>query len=195
MRVIISIPSAATLTDRSSTTASTLNDLQRSLDTLERRYTTVLALQMHSGHASIPLSKTLSRQSNTPVNPLTKTLSRQSAGSSASRPRTPIPIAHPPQAPSQLPRPPTPTQEPATTTRRRKRNVQPLDQYLRSRSEEDRQSGEAGLLPIRARPVVPSEKSSRDQLLGTGGVGMGAAQLHEELGGQLADVSCKISCV
>ena len=46
-----------------------------------------------------------------------------------------------------------------------------------------------GLLPIRRQPVTPAEKNRRDQLLSAPGMGMGAAQLHEELGGQLADVS------
>ena len=59
--------------------------------------------------------------------------------------------------------------------------------YLALRLREDEQGGEAGLLPLKIRPV----QDPRDDLLGVrqGVSGLGAAQLHEELGGQLADVS------
>ncbi|ORX35666.1 hypothetical protein BD324DRAFT_631085 [Kockovaella imperatae] len=88
---------------------------------------------------------------------------------------------------------PRPTLSPklSTTLRSRKRGIDTAA-YLRKRAEEDAAGAEVGLLPLR---VVPQnvEKSSRDQLLG-GGMrsGMGSRQLHEELGGQLADMSNRL---
>lgn len=73
----------------------------------------------------------------------------------------------------------------------RHRNIPNLNEYLSRREKEDRQGADAGLLPVRIKPPAPKQgPSSRDQLLGSaGGTGMGASQLHEELGGRLADVS------
>lgn len=76
----------------------------------------------------------------------------------------------------------------AAVLRQRHLNV---ENYLRSRLSEDREGDETGLLPLKV-PTrnAQKEKDGRDSLLG--GVnrpGMGSAQLHEELGGQLADVS------
>ena len=76
----------------------------------------------------------------------------------------------------------------AAVLRQRHLNV---DNYLRSRLAEDREGDEAGLLPLKV-PVrnIQNGKDGRDSLLGGGNrPGMGSAQLHEELGGQLADVS------
>lgn len=66
-----------------------------------------------------------------------------------------------------------------------------VETYLRSRTSEDREGDEAGLLPLKV-PIrnAQKDKDQRDSLLGGGNrPGMGSAQLHEELGGQLADVS------
>jgi hypothetical protein len=62
-------------------------------------------------------------------------------------------------------------------------------QYLRARENEDRQGGEVGLLPLKILPAPGKGKSDRDRLLDGEVNGLGAAQLHEELGGQLVDVS------
>ena len=83
--------------------------------------------------------------------------------------------------------------EPARQPSVRRRNVPPLSTYLATRAAEDEKGNEVGLLPVRTRPNAPADKSDRDHLL-AGGIGMGAAQLHEELGGQLADVSLRAHC-
>jgi hypothetical protein len=66
--------------------------------------------------------------------------------------------------------------------------------YFTRRSREDTQGGEAGLLPLKVKKETVGEEvldqeGMRRRLLGDAGAGMGAAQLHEELGGQLVDVS------
>jgi hypothetical protein len=61
--------------------------------------------------------------------------------------------------------------------------------YLRTRLAEDRQGDEAGLLPLKIQARKENKENDRDSLLGGVRPGMGSAQLHEELGGQLADVS------
>lgn len=72
-----------------------------------------------------------------------------------------------------------------------------MDNYLRSRLSEGREGDEAGLLPLKvAVRNAQKEKDGRDDLLGGGNrPGIGSAQLHEELGGQLADVSFVSCCI
>lgn len=81
------------------------------------------------------------------------------------------------------PAPPIPA---AAVLRQRHLNV---ESYLRSRQAEDREGDEAGLLPLKV-SVRKEQKNmdGRDSLLDGARPGMGSAQLHEELGGQLADV-------
>lgn len=84
--------------------------------------------------------------------------------------------------------PPKAAVAPPASTVLRQRHVNVQD-YLRSRLAEDREGEEAGLLPLN----VPTrkehkERDGKDSLLGGSRPGMGSAQLHEELGGQLADV-------
>lgn len=84
--------------------------------------------------------------------------------------------------------------EPSSATRRR-RAVPSLSEYLSKREREDARGGEIGLLPLGGdarRGTGGPTKSQGDQLLAgqrSEGV-MGNSQLHEELGGQLAEVSC-----
>ena len=159
------------LSSSTSTTSDTLNDLQTTLSQLEDRYIRALAPKI----PTIPLSKTLSRVSAT----------SSKAGQSSvrnSRPATPVIMHQPPMSRPEPPRSPSPPQVV------RKRKNPPLSTYLQARRNEDAGGLEDGLLPVRIKPK-PVEKSNRDQLLGASGTGMGAAQLHEELGGQLADVS------
>jgi hypothetical protein len=75
-----------------------------------------------------------------------------------------------------------------TILRQRRANI---DEYLNSRSAEDLKGDEAGLLPLKLAQAQSSGAGpgARDRLLGGPRAGVGAAQLHEELGGQLADVS------
>jgi hypothetical protein len=65
--------------------------------------------------------------------------------------------------------------------------------YFAKRRREDEAGGEAGLLPLKTAKVDEgmSAEGMRRRLLGTGGAqsAIGSAALHEELGGQLADVS------
>jgi hypothetical protein len=81
---------------------------------------------------------------------------------------------------------PLPEPEHATSTAIARRTIPRT--YFRTRDNEDRQGGEIGLLPLKT--LKPS-KGDRDALLGGVSGGLGAAQLHEELGGQLVDVSIK----
>ncbi|KAK1924044.1 hypothetical protein DB88DRAFT_488940 [Papiliotrema laurentii] len=157
-----------------SSTKGTLDDLDRTLTSLEDRYTVALAPRV----TSLPLSKTLSRVS--------AVSSRVPTRPSSAMNHTPVSTGT--DETSQNPR--STTYVPPTTLRKRKNP--PLSTYLQTRAAEDTTGTDAGLLPIRAKPVPPAEKSSRDQLLGAGTAGMGAAQLHEELGGQLADMSHRL---
>lgn len=83
-----------------------------------------------------------------------------------------------------------------STVRRRQRPAPSLAEYLTKREREDSRGGEAGLLPLghggHGRAIRGATKSQRDELLAgqrSDGV-VGNSQLHEELGGQLAEVSC-----
>lgn len=74
----------------------------------------------------------------------------------------------------------------------RRRQAQSLEEYLAARQREDRQQGEAGLLPLRQVGGANggnARSGARDTLMDGARPGMGSAQLHEELGGQLANVS------
>lgn len=82
-----------------------------------------------------------------------------------------------------------------TSTITRRRPVPSLSEYLSKREKEDARGGEIGLLSLGStgprRADSGLSKSQRDQLLAgqtSDGV-MGNSQLHEELGGQLAEVS------
>ncbi|WWC69975.1 uncharacterized protein I206_103919 [Kwoniella pini CBS 10737] len=75
-----------------------------------------------------------------------------------------------------------------------------IDEYLMERSKSDLTGSEKGLLPLKVLPVKPkfggvgNVAGGREALLaGAGpGSGIGSAQLHEELGGQLADMSHRL---
>ncbi|BEI82969.1 hypothetical protein CcaverHIS002_0308370 [Cutaneotrichosporon cavernicola] len=68
--------------------------------------------------------------------------------------------------------------------------------YFAKRRREDETGGEAGLLPLKTAKVDEgmSAEGMRRRLLGTGGAqsAVGSAALHEELGGQLADMSHRL---
>jgi hypothetical protein len=87
----------------------------------------------------------------------------------------------PPSEPTSVALPPV---DPAKNLRKRVLNT---ETYLRTRLAEDREGDEAGLLPLKYQQAR-KEENERDSLLGGTRPGMGSAQLHEELGGQLADV-------
>lgn len=82
--------------------------------------------------------------------------------------------------------------------RQRKRQAPSLEEYLAARKREDQADGETGLLPIK-RPTTASGSQAgsglgaRDKLFDGVRPGMGSAQMHEELGGQLADVCAPLA--
>jgi len=92
----------------------------------------------------------------------------------------------PPLEPTTVSLPPV---EPARNLRKRVLNT---ETYLRTRLAEDREGDEAGLLPLKFQQAR-KEENERDSLLGGTRPGMGSAQLHEELGGQLADVRLSLA--
>lgn len=65
--------------------------------------------------------------------------------------------------------------------------------YFAKRKREDEKGGEVGLLPLktksRAEKGPMDEEGMRNRLMGGASSVIGSSQLHEELGGQLADVS------
>ncbi|TXT07199.1 hypothetical protein VHUM_03369 [Vanrija humicola] len=67
--------------------------------------------------------------------------------------------------------------------------------YFAKREKEDRQGGEAGLLPLKTQSKVKDPLDSegmRKRLMGGASNTLGSAQLHEELGGQLVDMSHRL---
>lgn len=87
---------------------------------------------------------------------------------------------------------PSPVLSPAITTSTSNFNT---GGYFSKRAREDTQGGEAGLLPLKVQKTkgpeeVVDQEGMRQRLLGGGGArAIGASQLHEEIGGQLVDVS------
>lgn len=66
--------------------------------------------------------------------------------------------------------------------------------YFAKREKEDRQGGESGLLPLKTQSTAKDKdpldsEGMRKRLMGGASNTLGSAQLHEELGGQLVDVS------
>jgi len=159
---------------RSSTTASTLSDLDATLASVEKHYKRILTRQ-----SSLPPLLTIPS-----TNPLENGRTREQSVDlnddelSSSAPlnvEQPIPQIKLDRAVSQ------------STIRHRSIP----SKYLQTRQTEDRQGGETGLLPLKLGPVSKSI-SDRDRLLSGAGTGMGATQIHEELGGQLVDVSLSV---
>lgn len=141
---------------RSSTTAATLEDIEKTLRSIEARLP-----RANEGVGKSPMTIM------SPVQALARPVEAS---------------AQPQQA--------TPSLPSAPILRQRHGNVpSSVDEYLRSRRMGDEYKD---LLPLKeSKPAPKPEISVRDQLLDGAGTrpGMGAAQLHEELGGQLADVS------
>lgn len=161
---------------RSSGTSQTLAQLTDTLRTLESAYnsynpSTELAIP------SAPLSRVQSRISSTTKHDALDVKAVQS---------------HPP------PTNPAILESALPTLRQRRARTGPgLAAYLAKREKEDAQGGEAGLLPVStplggqgtSKEGVDAEKQ-REQLLAgkTSMAALSGAQLHEELGGQLAQV-------
>lgn len=102
------------------------------------------------------------------------------------------PLPKGPSSPVLSPKPPSPVVSPAISSTRFN-----TEDYFAKRKREDAAGGESGLLPLKtakttgagADPAADSE-GMRQRLLGGGSKSsaIGSSQLHEELGGQLADV-------
>ncbi|EIW70557.1 hypothetical protein M231_07769 [Tremella mesenterica] len=141
-----------------STSSETLNDLERTLNRIEERMST---------------------------------LSEQDTSIFSISSSPPTPISDPKDSPTVSPLP-LPSEARNLSSRssiiRQRTSVQ---EYLRRRIEEDRQGGEIGLLPLKI-PIKPIRKEDRDILFSGVKGGMGSARLHEELGGQLADMSHRL---
>lgn len=163
--------------EQTSSTTSTLSGLEKSLNHIQSAY--------HSRLASpLPTSR---------LNPALIALPRS--------PSSTIPYD------SRIPSPPltTTTQFPIPSNQTASKNVRrrraQLEDYLAKRSREDTFGEGTGLLTIK--PIHDSEDASskpseaRDELLGDAipGSALGAVQVHEELSGQLADVSYLLNIV
>lgn len=159
---------------RSSTSSHTVQDMSANVDGIIARYEATLG----------PISLT-----SRPTSPFLQPVRSNTAYTQKS--------AEAPQRPAVLDAEPTHTQDsdPAPSiqpTSRRRRKAPSLSDYLSKRETEDAQGGETGLLALKPAPrqLKGDGKTSRDQLLAgqrSEGV-MGNSQLHEELGGQLAEV-------
>lgn len=167
------------LMTRSSSSFQTITDLSQSLDEIIARY-----------EAIVGASPVRSSRPTTPVLPISTSKPDIPSGHTARSTNASQPNVETP-GPTASTSTPAPT---PSTARRRQRRAPSLSEYLAKREREDARGGETGLLPLKAIPnkqLTATTKSSRDQLLAgqrSEGV-MGNSQLHEELGGQLAEVS------
>ncbi|WRT66593.1 uncharacterized protein IL334_003552 [Kwoniella shivajii] len=165
--------------EQSSSTSSSLKDLDRELASVEKSF----RIRLTSPAPTPSLNPALIALPMTPnpSNPI-----------SADRLNTSIPIS---RSIASSVKPPSPVLvPPADGVRKRKSRV---DEHLASRSKAELSDSntQEDLLPLKS--IIPPKKSgpgSRDSLLaGAGpGMGIGAAQIHEELGGQLADMSHRL---
>jgi hypothetical protein len=162
------------LTDRSSSSTRTITDLTTSLTSIIARFEATV------GPTLVPSSRPATPASRPPAS-LTP---QQDRG-------TPTTSVHNDGLHSSASS--TLTSASSLTTHRR-RPAPSLSEYLSKREKEDARGGETGLLSLGNQKAGPAQsgqtKSQRDQLLAgqrSEGV-MGNSQLHEELGGQLAEV-------
>ncbi|WVQ79979.1 hypothetical protein IAT38_002080 [Cryptococcus sp. DSM 104549] len=166
--------------EQSSSTAASLSSLDRSLSDIESSFRVSLASPTPTptlNPALIALPMSPSTTESLPIS------------------RIPTPLPPQPPAPSSSLNAAVPSVDVPAAQTVRKRRVQ-TDEYLARRGREDNTGAEAGLLPLNLPETnKPSNgKAARDDLPGdvAPGSGVGAAQLHEELGGQLADMSHRL---
>lgn len=155
---------------RSLKTSSTLSTLDQTLNNVEERYIGVLSSQLTTANGigfGVQTPSLVLLPLSPPPAPVSAVTSHTAS--------IPTPDSTPPFQTGDIP---------SNTVRHRSI---PKD-YLTARLREDVQRGEVGLLPLRTKTA--SEANARESLLGPpeSAGGLGAAQLHEELGGQLADV-------
>ncbi|KAK8864633.1 hypothetical protein IAR55_001883 [Kwoniella newhampshirensis] len=175
--------------EQSSSTSSTLNELDQSLTYIESSYRSRL---------SSPLP-------TPPLNPALIALpTSPSTTNPVSRVSTPLPqplrssavVEGPSTEHKHVPK--SRGGEPSSGSVRKRRIQIETDQYLSQRAREDLTGQETGLLPLVGlhqdhRSANPKSASDREKLLGDGlGAAVGSAQLHEELGGQLVDMSHRL---
>jgi hypothetical protein len=84
--------------------------------------------------------------------------------------------------------------DPPLPVRQRRRKAPTAEEYLATRQRQDALGSDTGLLPLKTPATAGAADKglgARDRLLGDVGSrgAVGSSQLHEEMGGQLADVS------
>lgn len=173
---------------RSSNTTSTLSDLGRTLNTVEQSYRIRLSSPAptpahNPALIALPMSPV-------PSNPI----STRESKSHAPTPVIPQTNSSFKTAATALPGSGSGAGTSAAVTGVRKRRTQ-TDDYLARRARETTTGEETSLLPLKdaashSGKTSKDGKKARDDLLGdmSEKAGLGSAQLHEELGGQLADV-------
>ncbi|WWC61954.1 uncharacterized protein I303_104540 [Kwoniella dejecticola CBS 10117] len=173
--------------EQSSSTSNTLMDLEKDLSNIERS----LRIGLSSPLPTPPMNPALIALPMTPNPSNPPPIERKSSP----------PILQPVQTLS-TPRQFHPTS--AQTNQGVRKRKSRVDEYLAQRSRSELTGSEEGLLPLNMIP--PKSKANgngaggREALLsgpgagpGAGpGSGIGSAQLHEELGGQLADMSHRL---
>ncbi|WVW84226.1 hypothetical protein I302_106256 [Kwoniella bestiolae CBS 10118] len=166
--------------EQSSSTSLTLSNLDKELSSVESSF----RIRLTSPLPTPTLNPALIALPMTP-NPSNPPPPPEPIASSPSQ--TSPPMSHPAAPmPSLIP--------PSDGVRKRRSKV---DEYLAQRSKLDLAGSDEGLLPlkpVRAPRQSNNEPGARESLLaGTGPrSGIGSAQLHEELGGQLADMSHRL---
>lgn len=121
------------------------------------------------------------------------TLSLQTAGASLPQALMSPPLPKGPSSPVLNPKQPSPVVSPLSSTGFN------TEDYFSKRKREDDAGGESGLLPLKTAKTRGAEEPTdqegmRQRLMGGSKRGaIGASQLHEELGGQLADVSVVVA--
>ncbi|ORY26172.1 hypothetical protein BCR39DRAFT_498529 [Naematelia encephala] len=168
--------SLRTANEQSSSTNISLEDLDSTLYRIERSYSA--AVTSPSIHA---------RKSSFGIPPVpAKVLQPEPAE------KIPLPSSPAPPAPSEMMNESHPP--PAAALRQRHVPNMAVTDYLRRRQEEDSAGDETGLLPLKVHhPSRPgNNQGARDALLDGARATMGSKELHEELGGQLADMSHRL---
>ncbi|RSH88968.1 hypothetical protein EHS25_002630 [Saitozyma podzolica] len=161
--------------EQSSTTSSTLSTLKHTLATVEGRYAEIL-------QRAQPVSSSTAVRPT--VGPVTYAASASAPGIPSSSQPSNVPIVSAP------PDPPAPV-------RQRRRKAPTAEEYLATRQRQDALGSDTGLLPLKTPATAGTGDNgpgARDRLLGDVGSrgAVGSSQLHEELGGQLADMSHRL---
>ncbi|KAL7421996.1 hypothetical protein Q5752_003768 [Cryptotrichosporon argae] len=169
----------------SSASAAQIDDLRQTLDEAEQR------LQDVAKTTSLPTLPIPDVPLAASVTPTTLPSHKDPAAAASTVTTSQAAKPAPPAPPARRPTAPPTDAAPARALRKRPAPSTRTSEYLAQLARDDADGGEAGLLPLRVRQAKPVE-SGRDQLLGGVTGGLGAAQLHEELGGQLVGMSQRL---